>query len=151
MNKQEFLKKLRRGLRKLKKDERNKYIEYYDEIISDIMDNGVSEADAVEKQGSVGKISRDILAAASPASLRIRDWRAVTLTFASGFMLLICIIPAMIKAQYEVQMSGVIGGADGPTSIFIAGRLGTPWGLYIATALVVCATVIYFIRKRKEK
>ena len=36
MSKQEFLKKLKYELRKLKKEERNKYIEYYDEIISDI-------------------------------------------------------------------------------------------------------------------
>ena len=61
MSKQEFLKKLKKELRKLKKEERNKYIEYYDEIISDIMEHGVSEEEAIARQGSIEKIVGDIL------------------------------------------------------------------------------------------
>ena len=49
MSKQEFLKKLKHELRKLKKEERNKYIEYYDEIISDIVERGVSEEEAIAR------------------------------------------------------------------------------------------------------
>ena len=46
---------------------------------------------------------------------------------------------------------GIIGGADGPTSIFIAGKVGTPWGLYITTAVVVIVTIVYFVKKRKSE
>lgn len=40
MNKKEFLAKLDRQLKYIKKAERIKYIEYYEEIISDIVESG---------------------------------------------------------------------------------------------------------------
>ena len=36
---------------KIKKDEREKYLAYYEEIISDMIENGVSEEEAVVHQG----------------------------------------------------------------------------------------------------
>lgn len=150
MSKQEFLKRLKHELRKLKKEERNKYIAYYDEIIADIVDSGMSEAAAVEKQGSVEQIAKDILAAANPANLCVKDWRGITLVLASALMLLVCIIPAIAQVEINSAMS-IIGGADGPTSVFLAGRFRTPWGIYIATAVMVSVTIVYFIRKKKRK
>ena len=47
MKKEQFIKNLRYSLRKLKKDEREKYLAYYEEIISDMIENGVSEEEAV--------------------------------------------------------------------------------------------------------
>ena len=41
MKKEQFIKNLRYSLRKLKKDEREKYLAYYEEIISDMIENGV--------------------------------------------------------------------------------------------------------------
>ncbi len=153
MNKQEFLKKLKYELRKLKKDERKKYIDYYDEIILDIMDKGVSEEEAIKRQGNVAEIAKEILSSTNPSSLILREWRGITLSVISVFMLLICIIPTIMKSQFYFQMNssmGIIGGADGPTSVFIAGKVGTPWGLYIATAVVVVVTIIYWVRKYKR-
>lgn len=153
MNKQEFLKKLKYELRKLKKDECKKYIEYYDEIVSDIMDKGISEEEAIKRQGNIEEIAREILSSTNPSNLRIREWKGITLSVISVGMLLICMIPAIMKAQFHFQMSrsvGIIGGADGPTSIFLAGKIGTPWGLYIATAVVVVATIVYWVRKYKR-
>ena len=46
MKKEQFIKNLRYSLRKLKKDEREKYLAYYEEIISDMIENGVSEEEA---------------------------------------------------------------------------------------------------------
>ena len=51
MKKEQFIKNLRYSLRKLKKDEREKYLAYYEEIISDMIENGVSEEEAVAHQG----------------------------------------------------------------------------------------------------
>ena len=53
-NKQ-YMIQLKYELRKLKKEERNKYIEYYDEIISDIVERGASEEEAIAKQGNIEK------------------------------------------------------------------------------------------------
>ena len=44
----------------------------------------------------------------------------------------------------------IIGGADGPTSIFIAGKIGTPWGLYVITVIVVVVTLFHFLQKYKK-
>ena len=55
MKKEQFIKNLRYSLRKLKKDEREKYLAYYEEIISDMIENGVSEEEAVAHQGRLSE------------------------------------------------------------------------------------------------
>ncbi|MFI3213774.1 MAG: sodium ion-translocating decarboxylase subunit beta [Eubacteriales bacterium] len=46
---------------------------------------------------------------------------------------------------------GIIGGADGPTSVFVAGKVY--WGAIAAVAsvsvLIIVLLVIYFIKRRK--
>ena len=61
MKKEQFIKNLRYSLRKLKKDEREKYLAYYEEIISDMIENGVSEEEAVAHQGGTKEIAEEIL------------------------------------------------------------------------------------------
>ena len=58
MKKEQFIKNLRYSLRKLKKDEREKYLAYYEEIISDMIENGVSEEEAVAHQEETRKNSQ---------------------------------------------------------------------------------------------
>jgi Na+-transporting methylmalonyl-CoA/oxaloacetate decarboxylase beta subunit len=41
---------------------------------------------------------------------------------------------------------GVIGGADGPTAIFVTGRF--PWELLLLGAICVGAVIWYFKRKK---
>ena len=152
MNKQEFLNTLNRHLKKLKKGERQKYLDYYEEIISDIMESGISEAEAIKKQGSIEQLAHEILANASPESLKKRDIRGICLIAASLFLLICSFLSIFITIQMK-QLStaiSIIGGADGPTSIFVAGKIGTPWGLYIAAAVVVIVTVIYFVKKHRK-
>ena len=153
MNKQFFLKILKKNTKKLKSEERRKYIEYYDEMISDIVESGVSEEEAIKRQGSVEKIAADIIADANPANLKTRDALGICLIVMSVIMLLCCAVQLFVRIQAKISLStaiGVIGGADGPTSIFVAGKIGTPWGLYILTAAVVVITDIYFVMKRKK-
>lgn len=154
MNKQAFLKKLKYKLRKLKKEEREKYVEYYDEMISDIMESGISEEEAIARQGSIEQIADDILANTNAENIREKDWKGITLIVASVIMLVCSGISLLIKAQFQMNMNaavGIIGGADGPTSILVASNTGTPWGMYIAAIIVVVATVVYFIKKHKKQ
>jgi len=60
MKKEQFIKNLRYSLRKLKKDEREKYLAYYEEIISDMIENGVSEEEAVWHPGEKKKSQKKI-------------------------------------------------------------------------------------------
>lgn len=154
MDKQRFLKELRHRLKRLKRKERDKYVAYYEEIIADIMENGVSENEAVKRQGSPKEIAEEIMANTNPVNLRCHDWRGVCLTVVSVFLLLCCIIPKLFQFGAQVRWNasvGIIGGADGPTSILVAAKIGTPWGLYIATGIVVVVTVIYFVKKYRGR
>ena len=89
------------------------------------------------------------------------DWKGMILVFSSLILLLFSFEPLLVSLlapllfgmQLHIDRNssiGIIGGADGPTSIFIAGKLGTPWGLYVATAVVLIATIMYFVKKRKR-
>ncbi|MFA5421988.1 MAG: DUF1700 domain-containing protein [Bacilli bacterium] len=62
MKKKEFLDNLRREIRNLPYDEVEKTITYYEEIISDRMEDGATEDDAVASLGSPEAIARDLLA-----------------------------------------------------------------------------------------
>lgn len=61
MNKAGFLKELAFYLHKMNDEEKNKFISYYDEMISDYIENGISEEDAVSKIGAPQKIAEELL------------------------------------------------------------------------------------------
>ncbi len=61
MNKADFLKLLEADLQKMNASEKNKYINYYDEMISDYVENGMTETEAVKKVGSPTKIASELL------------------------------------------------------------------------------------------
>ena len=78
MRKDEFLSSLERLLRSLKREERNKFLSYYSEMIDDYMEDGCGEEEAVGRIGSPGEIAQEILtdreerpAKPTPAWLRV--------------------------------------------------------------------------------
>lgn len=50
-------------------------------------------------------------------------------------------------------MKAIIGNSDGPTAIFLAGRLGSGFGIVIGIILLVAVIIlgIYIKKKRKKK
>lgn len=62
MNKKQFLEKLDDLLQNMQKSEKEKAILYYDEILSDRIDEGLSEEEAVASLDDVSKIAADLLA-----------------------------------------------------------------------------------------
>lgn len=153
MDKKDFLAKLNRQLKCMKKGERKKYIEYYEEIISDIVESGGTEEEAIARQGNPEQIAREILSDCNPEYQKNRDWRGITLLISSVILLLASVVSVFILWGFKNNMSAgisIIGGADGPTAIFLAGTFGIPWGIYIGTAVVVVVTIIYFRRKHKK-
>lgn len=56
-------------------------------------------------------------------------------------------------AQKKSVAISIIGGADGPTSIFLAGKVGAGffWGTYLIWLLVILVAVgiVIYIRKKK--
>lgn len=63
---------------------------------------------------------------------------------------LIAALGAISKIKGNASIS-IIGGADGPTSIFVAGSLGDGWfegSILIGAVLVVLGALLYY-KKRK--
>ncbi|MFI3176150.1 MAG: DUF1700 domain-containing protein [Eubacteriales bacterium] len=58
MNKKEFLYKMNFNLLAISDDERNKIINFYEEMIEDYVENGLSEEEAIEKIGDPQQIIR---------------------------------------------------------------------------------------------
>ena len=63
---------------------------------------------------------------------------------------ILLLIGAVIKVKKHMAIS-VIGGADGPTSVFLAGTLGDGVSLFFLTGGIafVVAAVIMLITRRK--
>ena len=66
MNKQEFISRLRGGLKTLPKNEIDERITFYSEMIDDRIEEGFSEADAVASIGNVDTIISQIISEAAP-------------------------------------------------------------------------------------
>lgn len=61
MNKQEYLSALGRWLRELPEDERKKQLAYYSEMFDDMLEDGLSPAEAAERLGDPVKLAAEIL------------------------------------------------------------------------------------------
>lgn len=65
--------------------------------------------------------------------------------------ILLTIAGVVSKAKKAVAIS-IIGGADGPTSVFLAGKVGTGASvrLIIVGVILIAITIMLWLRKRGE-
>ncbi|MFQ7526691.1 MAG: HAAS signaling domain-containing protein [Mediterraneibacter gnavus] len=165
MKKEQFIKNLRYSLRKLKKDEREKYLAYYEEIISDMIENGVSEEEAVAHQGETKEIAEEILRENAVKREFKIGWIGTVLIIltllcgmVSGYLMY---QEYQIKSEFAEKLQGevanetisLIGGADGPTRVFLAGKITfsvRPDILFVITLLLLATYSLYFMRKIKK-
>lgn len=63
MNKQEYLAALRRALEQMPPEEREKQLAYYDELICDMCEDGMSEEEAAARLGDPNAVAQELLAA----------------------------------------------------------------------------------------
>ena len=99
MNKAAFSDELRRHLKSLPNAERNQHIEYYEEMIEDRMEDGLSEEEAVAALGTVSDIAIQILGDSPQKSPRkFRIWEIILIVLGSPLWLslLICIAAAVL-------------------------------------------------------
>lgn len=69
MNKRQFLASLDKKLSKLNNEERRRQLDYYEEMINDRIDEGLSEEAAVERMGTVQGVAAKILSEATPEQM----------------------------------------------------------------------------------
>ena len=63
MNKQEYLDALRRALAQMPGEEKEKQLAYYDELIQDMCEDGMSETEATARLGEPDAVAQELLAA----------------------------------------------------------------------------------------
>ncbi len=148
MDKREFLKKLEKALKKLVPEERARYISYYDEIIMDLIDGGMTEQEACAKQGDMSVIVADIMSQVEPEKVERQKPLDIELLVVALFIGVACIV-VLIALPDVITFSMM--NEDGPTSVFVAGKVVEPIWLYIITAIVLVATIIVFIFRNKSK
>lgn len=160
MTRKEFIKALEKALKKIKKSERKNYLNHYDELISDLIESGMTEQEAIEKQGSVRTIAAEIMENIEPDKLVRRDKILIGLIVIDVIfvgvnlwhMFLQSLVGVTISFGQGASTIGIIGGADGPTSVFVAGTI-SPWqnGRFVILIVLLIVTILYIIVKAKQK
>ena len=106
MTKREYLEKLARGLRPLPKEERRRQLDYYEEMLSDRLDEGLYEADAVAAMDPpetvIDRVLREYVASGRP--LRRHH---VGLWIGLGVVLMFVLLTAaVLLVNYADRQSG---------------------------------------------
>ncbi|MBR0597969.1 sodium ion-translocating decarboxylase subunit beta [Sinanaerobacter chloroacetimidivorans] len=68
-----------------------------------------------------------------------------------GIIVLTGIVLFMEGRQQEAASIGIIGGADGPTAIYVSGKIWPSVGSYIVLAALAAAAVFFCLKVRSEK
>lgn len=127
MNRQDFLTRLAAALASLTDGEVHKILVYYDEIISDRMEDGMTEQEAVESFGSVSALAQRILAE-TPLAQRVA---AKAQTKNKGVLILLLAVTAPVWLPLLFAGGGVLLGV-----------LGTLFGLAVALVAVFASFAI---------
>ncbi len=151
MDKKEFLKALDVALQPIDKNEREQTLAYYEEIINDRCDSGMSEEEAVYSLGSIEEITRSVLEEEGAGSDTVESndkmsiWDVIKTLFV-GF----CIVCANIMVWlYDIPLwisgiSVIIFGIPGVMT-YTAAYVGI--GLCMcACALALCVPIVRFTK-----
>lgn len=169
MNKTGFLDELYRLLGTLPKAERQQHIDYYEEMIDDRMEDGLSEEEAVAALGSAADIATQILGEIPPKPARkIRVWAVVLIVLGSPIWLMLllsiatvvlCIVASIVTVYLLIWaciatlycgvlalLAGAFAGIAGGVHYLIGG-ITAPGILFLGGALVCIGSsiVLFFI------
>ena len=117
MNKEEFLAQLRSGLSALPLADTEERIAFYDEMINDRMEEGLSEEEAVRGVGAVDEIVKGALSDTSLSKLvrekvkprrALRPWEIVLLAVGSPLWLALLIAAAAVLFSLYIVLWAVL-------------------------------------------
>ncbi len=109
--KKKFLKELRRRLRTLPKEERERTVSYFEELIDDAVEEGKTEEAAVADLGNPAEIAADILGEANiPKKKKLSAGTIVLLVVGSPIWLsllvaAVCIVFSVVIALYSIVLA----------------------------------------------
>lgn len=112
MTKNEFLGELKKALSKLKREEREKSVAYYRELLEDRVEEGLSEEAAVEQMEQISVIAERILGdaqerdALKPAR---SPWAIVLLVIGSPLWIpILALIAALLLSMYAIAWAVIL-------------------------------------------
>lgn len=142
MNKSEFLKELNKLLFKLPKNERERSVEFYSEMIDDRIEDGSSEENAISNIGSPKSVAEEILREnsqiKSSKTYKISPWTIVFAVLASPIWLpvLVAILSVILSVYATIWAVVVSIGAAG------IGTAASSLGSIVAAILMLFAKPI---------
>lgn len=128
MNREEYLEKLRLALAQMPAEEKERQIAYYDELISDMCEDGMSETEATAKLGDPAKVAEELLAALPLGTLVKTRIKSAGSLSALAIVLLVLGFPLwfpLLISAFAVVFS------------LLLALLVTIWSLAVALAAVV--------------
>lgn len=168
MSKTAFTDELYHLLKTLPKAERQQYIDYYEEMIDDRMEDGLSEEDAVTALGNAADIAAQILGEVQTKPARkIRVWEIVLIVLGSPIwlslllgvaMVLLGVLLAVLMAYAALWaviltlyaadlalLAGVLAGIAGGV-YYLIHAVTAPGILFLGGALVCigCTILLFF-------
>ena len=126
MNKQEYLGALEYALAQMPPEEREKHLAYYDELICDMCEDGMSEEEATSRLGDPNAVAQELLAALPLATLvktRIRSGGSLSPLVLALLVLGFPLWFPLLASVFAVVLSLLI----------------TLWALFVSYAAVVFA------------
>lgn len=132
MNRVEFLNLLKKRLKDISKEDLKRTLDYYNEIISDKIDDGISEKEAIKSLGSIDEIVNEVKNGISSerkkSEKNSKGWKVALLisTFYIWVPILISIFAVIFSLYVSLWAIVVSLGAVGVSSIIV-----TPAGIII--------------------
>lgn len=124
MTQSEFLSGLKAHLSKIPKDEREKIVEYYSEIINDKIDEGKTEEQAVSELGSPEQVAQSVLEDYFDNDSKHKEnKKSRSVGAIIGFSILIPFVILMVEVLGVVSLSFIVGSAGlliGGAAFFIS-------------------------------
>lgn len=162
MNKHEFLQKLEALLVGLSTKEKEEHLTFYQEIINDRMEDGLSEEEAVQSIGSAEAIAAQILSEASfvpgKPKRRLKGWETTLLILGSPIWLALLIsVAAVVFSAFVSLWAGIISlwacFASAVTCAFVCLIAGVVFlfgqhrltGIALIGGCLVCAGLCIFL------
>ena len=165
MNKTKYIRSVSRRLN-LPKEVRQRVMADLESDIEARLEAGMTWENLMTELGSPKKAAADLNEQMKDFSFRKSPWRylfAATAVLSGGWLILYrlflrfgMLFNTLSITSYPAPASsiGIIGGADGPTSIFIAGYInpsaGIDWDLVLVGAILVIS-ILAFLRLRRCK
>ena len=133
MRKEEFLTELRKGISKLPQAEIDERLEFYSEMIDDLVEEGISENDAIEQIGSVDEIISKIVADIPHDKMKkdstqrrnLRAWEIVLIALGSPIWISLAIAAIAVILSIYISLWCVIISLWAVFASFVGCALGT--------------------------